>query len=161
MLLFAIQFLWWTILKIEEFGIGSTNNPLIDSFLYSHHLFAWCCIDIWWEIGSENFPLSLELSSNQVQTWNNHDLMTGIFQYLILLCFTLSSHWLPVIFSFVLIGHYHNSNKKSSDLKKKKNNTQIVHVPISSCLLVVHSLTKSSRMTPSTTLDLLVNLNQQ
>ena len=111
MLLFAIQFLWWTILKIEEFGIGSTNNPLIDSFLYSHHLFAWCCIDIWWEIGSENFPLSLELSSNQVQTWNNHDLMTGIFQYLILLCFTLSSHWLPVIFSFVLIGHYHNSNK--------------------------------------------------
>ena len=82
--------------------------------------------------------------------------MTGIFQYLILLCFTLSSHWLPVIFSFVLIGHYHNSNKKSSDLKKKKN-TQIVHVPISSCLLVVHSLTMSSGITPSTTSDLFGN----
>ena len=25
---------------IEEFGIESTNNPLIDIFLYSHHLFA-------------------------------------------------------------------------------------------------------------------------
>ena len=160
MLLFAIQFLWWTILKIEEFVIRSTNNPLIDIFLYSHHLFAWCCIDIWWEIGPENFPLSLELWSNQVQTWNNHDLMTGIFQYLILLCFTLSSHWLPVIFSFVLIGHYHNSNK--TFVKKKKKNTQIVHVPISSCLLVVHSLTMSSGVTPSTPLNLLVNnLNHQ
>ena len=159
MLLFAIQFLWWTILTIKEFGIRSTNNPLIDSFLYSHHLFAWCCIDIWWEIGPENFPLSLELWSNQVQTWNNHDLMTGIFQYLILLCFTLSSHWLPVIFSFVLIGHYHNSNK--TFVKKKKKNTQIVHVPISSCLLVVHSLTMSSGMTPSTTSDLLGNNSNQ
>ena len=84
--------------------------------------------------------------------------MTGIFQYLILLCFTLSSHWPPVIFSFVLFGHYHNSNKTF----KKKKNTEIVHVPISSCLLVVHSLTMSSGMTPSTTLDLLVNnLNQE
>ena len=83
--------------------------------------------------------------------------MTGIFQYLILLCFTLSSHWLPVMFSFVLIGHYNNSNKTY-----EKKNTQIVHVPISSCLLVVHSLTMSPGMTPSTTLDLLVNnLNQQ
>ena len=144
MLLFAIEFLWWTILTIKEFGIGSNNNPLIDIFLYSHHLFAWCCI-------------SLELSSNQVQTWNNHDLMTGIFQYLILLCFTLSSYWLPVIFSFVLIGHYHNSNKTF-----KKKNTEIVHVPISSCLLVVHSLTMSSGITPSTTSDLFGNnLNQQ
>ena len=86
--------------------------------------------------------------------------MTGIFQYLILLCFTLSSHWLPVMFSFVLIGHYHNSNKTFE--KKIKINTQIVHVPISSCLLVVHSLTKSSGITPSTTSDLFGNnLNQQ
>ena len=25
--------------------IGSTKNPLIDMFLYSNHLFAWCCDD--------------------------------------------------------------------------------------------------------------------
>ena len=129
-------------------------------FLHSHHLFAWCCIDICWEIGLENFPFISSSDPIKFKTWNNQDLMTGIFQHLILLHFTMSSYWLPVIFSFVLIGHYHNSNKKSSYLKKKKN-TQIVHVPISSCLLVVHSLTKSSGMTPSTTLDLLVNLNQQ
>ena len=29
-----------------EFGIGSTNNPLIDTFLGSHHLSSWFCIDI-------------------------------------------------------------------------------------------------------------------
>ena len=120
MLLFAIQFLWWTILTIKEFGIGSTNNPLIDIFLHSHHLFAWCCIDIWWEIGPENFPFISSSDPIKFKTWNNQDLMTGIFQHLILLHFTLSSYWLPVIYSFVLIGHYHNSNKKSSDLKKKK-----------------------------------------
>ena len=112
-----MQFLWWTILTIKEFGIESTNNPLIDIFLHSHHLFAWCCIDIWWEIGPQNFPLSLKLLSHQIKNLNNQNLMTGIFQYLILLCFTLSSHWLPVIFSFVLFGHYHNSNKT---FKKKK-----------------------------------------
>ena len=138
MLLSAMQFLWWTILTIKEFGIRSTNNPLIDSFLYSHHLFAWCCIDIWWEIGPENFPLSLELWSNQVQTWNNHDLMTGIFQYLILLCFTLSSHWLPVIFSFVLIGHYHNSNKTFVKKKKKKySDCTCTYQLLSSCCTLI------------------------
>ena len=100
---------------------------------------------------SSSYPIKLKTSNNQ-------NLMTGIFQYLILLCFTLSSHWLPVMFSFVLIGHYHNSNK---NIKKKKN-TEIVHVPISSCLLVVHSLTMSPGMTPSTPLNLLVNnLNHQ
>ena len=84
--------------------------------------------------------------------------MTDIFQHLILLHFTLSSHWLPRIFSFVLIGHYHNSNKTF----EKKKKTQMLYVPISSCLLVVHSLTMSSGMTPSTTSDLLGNnLNQQ
>ena len=46
-----MQFLWWTILMIEEFGIGSTNNPLIDNFssfsslvclmLYWHLLWDW------------------------------------------------------------------------------------------------------------------------
>ena len=29
-----------------EIGIGSTNNPMIDISLYSHHLSAWYCIDI-------------------------------------------------------------------------------------------------------------------
>ena len=107
------------------------------------------------------FPFLLSSDPIKFKTSNNQDLMTGIFGHLILLHFTLSSHWLPVIFSFVLIGHYHNSNKKSSDLKKKEN-TQIVHVPISSCILDVHSLIMSSGMTPSTTLDLLGNnLNQQ
>ena len=37
-LMSAIQFLWW---RFGEFGIGSTNNPLIDMFLYSNPLFAW------------------------------------------------------------------------------------------------------------------------
>ena len=32
--------------KFGEFSIRSTNNPLIDLFLYSHHLSAWYCIDI-------------------------------------------------------------------------------------------------------------------
>ena len=112
-----MQFLWWTILTIKEFGIESTNNPLIYIFLHSHHLFAWCCIDIWWEIGPQKFPLSLKLLSHQIKNLNNQNLMTGIFQYLILLCFTLSSHWLPVIFSFVLFGHYNDSNKT---FEKKK-----------------------------------------
>ena len=61
------------------------------------------------------FPFLLSSHPIKFKTWNNQDLMTGI-----LLRFTLSSHWLPVIFSFVLIGHYHNSNKKSSDLREKK-----------------------------------------
>ena len=103
----------------------STNNPLIDIFLHSHHLFAWCCIDICWEIGLENFPFISSSDPIKFKTWNNQDLMTGIFQHLILLHFTLSSYWLPVIFSFVLIGHYHNSNKKSSDLKKKKKKLRL------------------------------------
>ena len=30
----------------QEFGSGSTNHALIDIFLYSHHLFVCCCIDI-------------------------------------------------------------------------------------------------------------------
>ena len=37
------QFLWC---QFGEFGIGSTNNPLIDILLYSHHFYAWYCIDI-------------------------------------------------------------------------------------------------------------------
>ena len=36
-------FLWC---QFGEFGIGSTNNPPIDVFLYSHHYYAWYCIDI-------------------------------------------------------------------------------------------------------------------
>ena len=154
MLLSAIQLLWWTILTIKEFGIRSTNNLLIDIFLYSHLLFAWCCIDIWWEIGPENFPLSLELWSNQVQTWNNHDLMTGIFQYLILLWVPIGSLWyFPLFWLAIIIT-------QTKHLGKKK--TQILYVPISSCLLVVHSLTMSSGITPSTTSDLFGNnLNQQ
>ena len=32
-------------LVIGEFGVGSTNNPLMDVFLYSHHLTAWHCVD--------------------------------------------------------------------------------------------------------------------
>ena len=42
-LLSAIQYLWWW---FEEFGIGSTNNPLIDSSLYSRHFSVWYCLDI-------------------------------------------------------------------------------------------------------------------
>ena len=38
----AIQFLWY---KFGEFGVGSTNDPQIDIFLCSCHLFAWYCID--------------------------------------------------------------------------------------------------------------------
>ena len=42
MFLSAIQFLWcW----VGKFGIGSTYNPIIDIFLYSHHLSAWYVID--------------------------------------------------------------------------------------------------------------------
>ena len=32
--------------KTKTIDIGSTNDPLIDNFLDSHHLFAWYCIDI-------------------------------------------------------------------------------------------------------------------
>ena len=130
-----MQFLWWTILTIKEFGIESTNNPLIYIFLHSHHLFAWCCIDIWWEIGPQNFPLSLKLLSHQIKNLNNQNLMTGIFQYLILLCFTLSSHWLPVIFSFVLFGHYHNSNKTFK--KKKYWDCTCTYQLLSSCCTLI------------------------
>ena len=101
------------------------------------------------------FPFLLSSHPIKFKTWNNQDLMTGIFQHLILLHCMLSSHWLPRIFSFVLIGHYHNSNKTFE--KKKKKKTQMLHVPISSCLLVVHSLTMSSGITPSTTSDLFGN----
>ena len=39
---------WHTILMMStrEFGIGSTDNPLIDNLLYSHHFYAWYCTDI-------------------------------------------------------------------------------------------------------------------
>ena len=39
----VIQFL---LCKFEEFDIGSTDNPLIDIFLYSRHLSARYCINI-------------------------------------------------------------------------------------------------------------------
>ena len=32
--------------KFGEFGIRSTNNNLIEILLYSHHFYAWYCIDI-------------------------------------------------------------------------------------------------------------------
>ena len=32
--------------NLEKFGIGSTDNPLIDILLYSHHFYAWYCIHI-------------------------------------------------------------------------------------------------------------------
>ena len=32
--------------QFRELSIGSITNPLIDIFLYSHHLSAWYCIDI-------------------------------------------------------------------------------------------------------------------
>ena len=40
-----------------EFSTGSTNNPLIDVFLYSHHLSAWYCKEKFylshsWELNS-------------------------------------------------------------------------------------------------------------
>ena len=34
------------VMLVGESGIGSTYNPLIDIFIYSHHLSAWYCIDI-------------------------------------------------------------------------------------------------------------------
>ena len=37
-LLSAIEFSWCL---FGEFGIGSTENPLVDIFLYSHHLSSW------------------------------------------------------------------------------------------------------------------------
>ena len=43
LLLSAIQFLWWW---FSEFGIGSTNSPLVDIFLYSQHLSAWQWTDV-------------------------------------------------------------------------------------------------------------------
>ena len=30
----------------QKISIGLTNNPLIDIFLDSQHLFAWSCIDV-------------------------------------------------------------------------------------------------------------------
>ena len=50
------------------------------------------------------FPFLSSSHPIQFKTWNNQDLINSIFQCLILLHFMLSSHWLPVIFSFVLIG---------------------------------------------------------
>ena len=32
--------------QFGEFGIRLINNPLIDILLYSHHFYAWYCIDI-------------------------------------------------------------------------------------------------------------------
>ena len=34
------------VMLVGESGIGSTYNPLIDIFIYSHHLSTWYCIDI-------------------------------------------------------------------------------------------------------------------
>ena len=34
------------VMLFGEFGLGSTNNPLVDIFIYSHHLSAWYCIYI-------------------------------------------------------------------------------------------------------------------
>ena len=42
-LLSVTQFLWF---EFWEFSIGPTDNPLIDIFLYSHHLSPWYCVDI-------------------------------------------------------------------------------------------------------------------
>ena len=55
--LFSSPTLHWikTVIKLSTgkslcqfggFGIGSTNNPLIDIFLYSRYLSAWFCIDV-------------------------------------------------------------------------------------------------------------------
>lgn len=33
-------------MSIGEFGIGLTENPLVDIFLYSHHLSSWFCFDV-------------------------------------------------------------------------------------------------------------------
>ena len=41
-LMSVIQVLWC---KLGEFGFGSTNNPLIDLFSFSHHLWAWYHVD--------------------------------------------------------------------------------------------------------------------
>ena len=38
-----MKFFWF---YFWEFGIGSANNPLIDTFLGSHQLCSWFCIDI-------------------------------------------------------------------------------------------------------------------
>ena len=62
----AIQFLWcW----FPQFDIGSTHGPLLDIFLYSHHLSAWYCC--YWYC-KENFFLghSLELKSKGIKAGN-------------------------------------------------------------------------------------------
>ena len=33
-------------MSIGEFGIRLTENPLVDIFLYSHHLSSWFCFDV-------------------------------------------------------------------------------------------------------------------
>ena len=33
-------------MSIGEFDIGLTENPLVDIFLYSHHLSSWFCFDV-------------------------------------------------------------------------------------------------------------------
>ena len=76
------------------------------------------------------FPFLLSSDPIMFKTWNNQDFMTGIFLHLILLHFTLSSHWLPRIFSFVLIGHYHNSNKTFEKKKKKLKCYMYLSAPV-------------------------------
>ena len=34
------------VMLVGESGIRSTYNPLIDIFIYSHHLSAWYCMDV-------------------------------------------------------------------------------------------------------------------
>ena len=66
--------------------------------------------------------------------------------YFVSLWVPIASLWYFPLFWLVIII----TRTKRALIWEKKKNTQIVHVPISSCLLVVHSLTISSGMTPST-----------
>ena len=34
------------VMLVWRIGIGSINNPLLDILLYSHHFYAWYCIEI-------------------------------------------------------------------------------------------------------------------
>ena len=46
--LVILRIVWHVIfmMLVWRIGVGSTNNPLIYIFLYSHNLSAWYCIDI-------------------------------------------------------------------------------------------------------------------
>ena len=50
------------ILVQREFGIGSSNDPLVDIFLYSHHLSDQYCINIVGKILSWSFMGVRELA---------------------------------------------------------------------------------------------------